>query len=81
MALFLPAEARHALREVFLGATLRVEANIPPPVQRPRLVAADAARRQRRRLTWAENVARYALPDEARVQLHVPGTVERSCPL
>ncbi|MEZ4237926.1 MAG: hypothetical protein R3F59_17630 [Myxococcota bacterium] len=74
VALFLPAEARHALREVFLGATLRVEANIPPPVQRPRLVATDAARRQRRRLSWAENVARYALPDEARVQLHVSGS-------
>jgi hypothetical protein len=74
-ALFLPAEARHALREVFLGATLRVEADIPPPVvQRPRLVAVDVACRQRRRLTWTQNVARNALPDDARVQLHVSGS-------
>ena len=74
-ALFLPAEARHAFREVFLGATLRVEVDLPlPEAPRPRLVALDVAHRQRRRKTWAQTVARYALPAGARVQLHVSGS-------
>jgi len=76
-ALFLPAEARHAHREVFLGATLRVEVTLPPPPPpRPRLVAASVGHRQRRRQTWAQKVARYALPTEATTHLQVNGSKE-----
>jgi hypothetical protein len=72
-ALFLPAEARHAFRELFIGATLRVLVQCPPPPPRLRLVADDDADRQRRRKTWAQNVARHALPDGARVRLDIEG--------
>ena len=40
------------------------------------LVAADVADRQRRRKTWEQNVARYALPEGARVQLTVAASSE-----
>jgi hypothetical protein len=61
-------------REVFLGATLHVVVSLPPPPEppRPRLVAADAAQRQRRQ-TWSQWVARYVLPVGAEVQLLVAG--------
>jgi hypothetical protein len=75
VAPFLPAEARHVFREVFLGATLHVALSVPPPEPPgPRLVAPDAARRQRRRQSWAQRVARYALPAASQVQLHVAGS-------
>jgi hypothetical protein len=73
--LFLPAEARHRFRETFRGATLTVEVEFPPPEPpRPRLVAADEADRQHRRLTWQERLARNALPDQARVRMDVSGS-------
>jgi len=74
-SLFLPAEARHAFREIFHGATLHVQVELPPPSPpRPRLVADDVAERQRRRKSWADNVARYALSDDAVVSLQVSGS-------
>ena len=71
---FLPAAARHHFEAIFLGATLRVEVDLPPPEPpRPRLVAADEAERQQRRLTWSDRTARNALPDDATVNLDVSG--------
>ena len=73
--LFLPAEARHAFKEIFLGATLRVHVDVPPQnKQRPRLLAIDVADRQRRRKTWAQNVERNEMPHDAKVQVEVAGT-------
>ena len=73
-ALFLPAEARHAFRDCFLDASLRVEVELPPPEPaRPRLIADDVADRQRRRKTWSQNLERYALPDGAKVRVEVAG--------
>jgi len=74
-SLFLPATARHSYRAVFRGATLKIEVERPeaePPW--PRLVAVDVADRQRRRLTWAQNVDRYALPAGTTVRVEVAGS-------
>jgi len=58
-ALFLPAASRQVFRALFSGGSLRVEVGLPPPPPpHPRLVAVDVADRQRRRKTWAQNVAR-----------------------
>jgi hypothetical protein len=74
-SLFLPAAARHEFAAVFLGATLHIKVVLPPDDEtRPRLVAANDADRQRRRKTWAQNVDRYALPDDARVIVNVAGS-------
>ncbi len=73
-SLFLPARARQAFCAAFLGATLRIEVELPEPVAKPRLVAVDVADRQCRRKTWAQNVDRYALPDGARVRVEVAGS-------
>lgn len=75
-SLFLPARARQAFAAIFRGATIRIEAALPTPIPKPRLVAVDVADRQRRRKTWAQNVARYALPDDARVNVEVAGSDE-----
>ena len=73
--LFLPAEARHAFEQIFLGATLRVHVDIPPQHRRrPRLLAIDVADRQRRRKTWAQNLERNELPHDASVQVEVAGS-------
>ena len=74
-SLFLPAAARHVDTDVYRGATLRVEVEVPPaPPPRPRLVAADVGNRQRRRKTWSQNLDRYALPDATRVRVEVAGS-------
>jgi len=73
--LFLPAMARQVFAARFTQATLNVEVGLPdakPP--RPRLVAVDAADRQRRRKTWTQNLERYALPAQARVDVVVAGS-------
>ena len=74
-SLFLPARARQAFAATFSGASLRIEVELPEPdAPQPRLVAVDAADRQRRRKTWAQNVDRYALPDGATVRMEVAGS-------
>ena len=76
-SLFLPAAARHAYQERFLGASLRIEVKLPPPEPPgPQLLAVDVADRQRRRKTWQENVDRYALPEGASVHVDVEGSLE-----
>ncbi len=73
--LFLPAMARQVFAERFERGTLWVEVMRPPPAPpRPRLVAVDVADRQRRRKTWEQNLARYALPDGTEVHIEVAGT-------
>lgn len=75
-SLFLPAMARHTFQAVFLGATLRIKVELPvPDPPGPRLVAVDVADRQHRRKTWEQNVDRYALPDGAKVQVDVSGSL------
>jgi hypothetical protein len=72
--LFLPARARGVSADCLLGATFRIDVERGPPERpRPRLVAADIADRQRRRKTWQQNVARYALPSSAKVRVEVAG--------
>lgn len=71
---FLPAAARHRFEAIFRDATLRVDVDMPPSTPpRPRLVAADEAQRQQRRLTWQDRAATNALPDDAVVRLDVSG--------
>lgn len=73
-ALFLPARARQAFDDVFLGATLHIHATMPQAAEPPpHLVAADVADRQRRRKTWAQNVDRYAAPPGTVVRVEVAG--------
>lgn len=74
--LLLPAEARAAHRERFEGATLHVAVEMPERRPAPRLVAVDGAAVQQRRKTWQQRVQDYALPDGARVQIHVQGSDE-----
>jgi len=74
-SLFLPATARQDFRDLFSAATLHVTVEqgvkLPPW---PRLVARDEADRQRRRKSWKQNVQRYALPEDAQVNVQVAGT-------
>ncbi len=75
--LFLPARARRRFLEVFRMATLHAEVTLPAPEPpHPKLVAVDVADRQRRRRTWQQNVARYALAEAARVRVKVSGSSE-----
>jgi hypothetical protein len=75
--MFLPARARQGFQELFRTVTLHVEVMLPTPEQpRPVLVAADVSDRRRRRKTWEQNVARYALPRGARVRLTVEAPAE-----
>jgi hypothetical protein len=73
-SLFLAARARQLYRGALLDATLRVWVQLPRVPSRPVLLANDAASRQRRRLTRAANVARYALPDETVVRVELSGS-------
>ena len=70
-ALFLPARARQLHRALFDGATLWVEVDRPRSRPTIALVAEDTGDRQRRRKTWAQNIARYALPESASVTVEV----------
>jgi len=70
-ALFLPARARHVFGSTFRAATLHVVVQLPKPKRGPHLVALDVGDRQRRRKTWEQNLARHALPDDARVAIDV----------
>jgi len=71
-SLFLPAAARQAFQRTFRGATLHVEVELGPtePLG-PALVAKSAAARQRRRLTWEQNRARYQLPPGSKVRIEL----------
>lgn len=74
-SLFLPAAARQLFAARFHRGQLRVQVTLPPPdPPQPRLVAVDVADRQRRRQTWEQNLARYALPEGAEVHVEVLGT-------
>jgi hypothetical protein len=73
-SLFVAARARRLYRSALLDATLRVWVQLPRGPRRPVLLATDEADRQRRRLTRANNVARYALPGEAVVRVEVSGS-------
>ena len=76
-SLFLPAEARRLHSACLLGASVRIVVELPPPdPPQPRLVARDVADKQRRRKTWEQNLARYALPEEARVDVSFQGSPE-----
>lgn len=76
-SLFLPARARQRFQALFRTVTLHIDVELPePPRPRPMLVADDVGDRQRRRKTWGQNVARYALPDGARVRLTVEAPAE-----
>jgi len=75
--LFLPARARQDFQALFHRTTLHVEVTRAPAAPaRPRLVATDVADRQRRRKTFAQNVARYALAEGDRVHLRVQASDE-----
>ncbi|MBU0610114.1 MAG: hypothetical protein KKI08_19670 [Armatimonadetes bacterium] len=76
-SLFLPARARQAFSARFSGASMRIEVELPPPEPlRPMLLADDVADKQRRRKTWEQNVARYALPEGTRISVEVEGSPE-----
>ena len=67
-ALFLPASARSALKATFEQASLRIEVLLPTPAKpHLKLVADDVGERQRRRKTWTQNLARYAIESNAQV--------------
>jgi hypothetical protein len=75
--MLLPALARHRFQALFRRVTLHVEVELPASERpRPVLLAADVGDRQRRRKTWQQNVARYALPRGARVRLTVEAPPE-----
>jgi len=75
-SLFLPAAARQGFESSFLGASMRIDVQIPPPQPpRPRLVADGVPERQRRRKSWQENLHRYALPEGARVRVEAEGSL------
>jgi len=73
-SLFLPARARQHFRAAVSGGDLRMRwVGAPPRPPRPILLAEDVADRQRRRKTWADNLARYQLPPGATLQIEVAG--------
>lgn len=73
-SLFLAASARQLYRAALHDATLRVWVKWAPTPSRPLLLARDDADRQRRRQTWEQQVARYALPEDAQVHIEVCGS-------
>ena len=70
-ALFRPAEARHLTRRILYGSTLHIDVQLPQPEPPTLLMSRDVARRQHRRLTWTEHLARYALPATATVHIRI----------
>ena len=73
-SLFLPARARQAFDALFVNARVRVEFTEPEaPPPRLQLVADSPAQRQRRRMTWQQNLDRYALDDNTTVAVEVSG--------
>ena len=70
-SLFLPARARQTYDACFRRASLRVEVELPDAPPLLELLAEDAGDRQRRRKTWSQNAARYALPDDAMVRVRL----------
>jgi len=80
-SLFLPARARQAFDALFVNARVCVEFTEPEaPPPRLQLVADSPAQRQRRRMTWQQNLDRYALDDNTSVAVEVSGglNIERS---
>lgn len=71
-SLFLPGRARQVFRERFAGGQLQIEVEAEE-VPGPLLLAEDIADRQRRRKSWAQHRARYALPDNASIHITVSG--------
>jgi hypothetical protein len=67
----LPARARQTYDACFRRASLRVEVELPDAPPLLELLAEDAGDRQRRRKTWSQNAARYALPDDAMVRVRL----------
>ena len=71
-SLFLPASARQGFLRTLVDATLHIQLELGPPEPiGPVLVAKDAAGRQRRRMTWDQNLARYELPTGSKVRVNV----------
>ena len=70
---FLPAEARTLFRDAARDLSVRVVVEIPRRSKGPVLLAPSRAHRQHRRKTWAENLARYSLPDGSCVQVEYSG--------
>jgi len=79
-ALFLPAVARKAFAKLFDIQALTITVTLPPVVASHPMVAANAASVQRRRLSWRENLARYALPAGARVEVELVGSTWQKAP-
>ncbi len=71
-SLFLPGRARQVFGARFVGGQLRI-AVYAEEEPGPLLLAEDIAARQRRRLTWSQHRARYALPDNASIHIIVSG--------
>jgi hypothetical protein len=67
----LPAWLRARFLQALCGAHARVEVTLEKPVKRPAWRAGTAAQRQHRRLTWAERLARNALPPGSQVHAHL----------
>lgn len=73
-SLFLPAAARKTFSQAAVNLTTHVHVDLPPPPPRqPALVAPNEAARRHARLTWAQHVSRYALPEAALVLVTYAG--------
>jgi len=76
----LPAAARKAFGALFQVQELRVEVRLPERKRAHPMLAAGAPEVQRRRKRWKDNVARYALPAGASVDVTVIGSTWRKDP-
>jgi hypothetical protein len=65
----LPGELRASFRDATEQIEVSVAHHCPPREPRPRFVALTPARRQQRRLTWAERDAWNGLPTSAKVSI------------
>lgn len=73
-SLFLPAKARQILNATARGASVLIDVRAPSdPVVQPRLLARSDGDRQHRRLTWRQQLARYALPADVPVGVEIRG--------